>query len=90
MNMTQFHTRFKLQASSQHFSTCSICVILPISFPLSKLYDDSELLGFWALSIVRYSIELENTTFRKVDLFPSSGVRVGRHLILCIGFHELG
>jgi hypothetical protein len=33
----------------------------------------SELLDFWTLSIVRYSKKLENTTFRKLDLFPSSG-----------------
>jgi hypothetical protein len=34
----------------------------------------SELLGFRILSIVRYSKILENTTFRKLDLFPSSDV----------------
>jgi hypothetical protein len=28
---------------------------------------------FWTLSIVRYSKNFENTTFRKADLFPSSG-----------------
>jgi hypothetical protein len=32
-----------------------------------------ELLDFGALSVVRYSKELENMTFRKSDLFPSSG-----------------
>jgi hypothetical protein len=31
----------------------------------------SESLGLWTLSIVRNS-KLENTTFRKLDLFPSS------------------
>jgi hypothetical protein len=33
----------------------------------------SELLGVWTLSIVRYSKKLESATFRKLDLFPSSG-----------------
>jgi hypothetical protein len=28
---------------------------------------------FWTLSIVQYSKKLENTMFRKLDLFPSSG-----------------
>jgi hypothetical protein len=32
----------------------------------------SELLRFWTFSIVQYSKKLENT-FRKLDLFPSSG-----------------
>jgi hypothetical protein len=32
-----------------------------------------ELLGFWTLYIVWYSKKLENATFRKLDLFPSSG-----------------
>jgi hypothetical protein len=31
------------------------------------------LLSFWTLSVVQYSKKLENTTFRKLDLFPSSG-----------------
>jgi hypothetical protein len=33
----------------------------------------AELLSFWTLSIVQYSKKLKNTTFRKLDLFPSSG-----------------
>jgi hypothetical protein len=33
----------------------------------------SELLSFWTLSIVQYSKKLENTTYRKLGLFPSSG-----------------
>jgi hypothetical protein len=33
----------------------------------------SELLGSWTLFIVRNSKYLENTTSRKLDLFPSSG-----------------
>jgi hypothetical protein len=37
----------------------------------------SELLGFWTFSIVRYSRKLENTTFRKLNLFPSSGEKGG-------------
>jgi hypothetical protein len=32
-----------------------------------------ELLGFWTLSINRFSKKLENTPFQKLDLFPSSG-----------------
>jgi hypothetical protein len=32
-----------------------------------------ESLGLWTLSIIRNSKELENTTFRKLDLFLSSG-----------------
>jgi hypothetical protein len=35
-------------------------------------YARSELMGFWALSIVWYSKEVENTTFLKLDMFPSS------------------
>jgi hypothetical protein len=35
----------------------------------------SELLSFWTLSIVQYSKKLKSTTFRKLDLFPSSGHR---------------
>jgi hypothetical protein len=38
-----------------------------------KNVQNSELLGFWTLSIVRYSKELEKTAFGKLDLFPSSG-----------------
>jgi hypothetical protein len=34
----------------------------------------SELLGFWTLSIIRYSKKRENTTFRNLDLFPSSEI----------------
>jgi hypothetical protein len=34
-----------------------------------------KLLGVWTLSIVWYSKKLENTTFQKLDLFPSSGER---------------
>jgi hypothetical protein len=30
-------------------------------------------MGFWTLSIVRKSKILDNTTFRKLDLLPSSG-----------------
>jgi hypothetical protein len=33
----------------------------------------SKLLSFWTLSIVRYSKKREDTTFLKLDLFPSSG-----------------
>jgi hypothetical protein len=49
---------------------------LPTGFRL-KL----ELLGFWALPIVRHSKQLENTTFRKLDLFPSS-CEEGKHILL--------
>jgi hypothetical protein len=31
--------------------------------------------SFWGLSAVRNSKQLENTKFRKLDLFPSSGER---------------
>jgi hypothetical protein len=31
----------------------------------------SELIGFWPLSIVRYSKKLENTAFRKLDISSS-------------------
>jgi hypothetical protein len=37
----------------------------------------SELLGFWTSSIVQYSKKIENTTFRKLDLFLSSGEGAG-------------
>jgi hypothetical protein len=38
----------------------------------SQVLQDSELLRFWSLSIVRYSKKtLENTTFWKLGLFPS-------------------
>jgi hypothetical protein len=33
----------------------------------------SELPSFWTLSIVQYSKKFKNTTFRKLDLFPSPG-----------------
>jgi hypothetical protein len=33
----------------------------------------SGLLGFWTLSIVRYSKKAKKTTFRKLDVLPSSG-----------------
>jgi hypothetical protein len=48
-----------------------------LAIVFSKLLLHSELLSFWTLSIVQYSKKLENTTFQKLDLFPSSG-RVGR------------
>jgi hypothetical protein len=38
----------------------------------------SELLSFWTLFIVQYSKKLENTAFRKLDVFPSSGRGGGR------------
>jgi hypothetical protein len=34
---------------------------------------DLGLPGFWTLSIIQYSKKQKNTTFRKLDLFPSSG-----------------
>jgi hypothetical protein len=40
----------------------------------------SELLSFWTFSIVQYSKKLENTTFRRLDLFPSSGQEGKEHL----------
>jgi hypothetical protein len=40
----------------------------------------SELLGFWTLSIVQYSNKVENTVFRKLVLFLSSG-EGGRYLL---------
>jgi hypothetical protein len=41
----------------------------------------SESLGLWTLSIVRSSKYLENTTFRKLDLFPSQGEERGTPLL---------
>jgi hypothetical protein len=50
----------------------------------------SELLSFWTLSIVQYSNKLENTTFRKLDLFPSSGQGEGKlHLVSWVSSKEL-
>jgi hypothetical protein len=40
----------------------------------------SESLGLWTSSIIRNYKYLESTTFRKLDLFPSSGE--GKELIL--------
>jgi hypothetical protein len=50
----------------------------------------TELLGFRTLSIVRILIitrNRTNTTFRKLDLFPSSGE--GRHLFCLVPYKEL-
>jgi hypothetical protein len=45
------------------------------------VYNICELLGFWTLSIVRYSKNtLQNTKFRNLDLFPPSG-EGRRHLL---------
>jgi hypothetical protein len=52
------------------------------------LHKHSELLGFWTLPIVRYFKRLENTTFRKLDLFPPH-VRVEGHLLCWIPQKEL-
>jgi hypothetical protein len=41
-------------------------------FDIPKIVD-SELMGFWTLSIIWYAKKLENTTFQKLDLFPPSG-----------------
>jgi hypothetical protein len=50
---------------------------------------DSELLGLWTLSIIRYST-LENKTFGKLDLFLSSGRGGGgRHLLGWVPYKEL-
>jgi hypothetical protein len=38
-----------------------------------KVSSPSELMGFWTVSIIWDSKKLETTTFRKLDLFPSSG-----------------
>jgi hypothetical protein len=38
---------------------------------LTTVDNTKKSLGLWTLSIVRYSKQLENTTFRKLDLFPS-------------------
>jgi hypothetical protein len=43
----------------------------------------SDSLGLWTLLIVRNPNQLENTTFRKLDLVPSSGEGVGD--TYCIG-----
>jgi hypothetical protein len=40
---------------------------------LKMVYNTQNYGYFGTLSIVRYSKNLENTTFRKLDLFPSSG-----------------
>jgi hypothetical protein len=32
-------------------------------------------MGLWILSVIRNSKQLEKTTFRKLDFFPSSGER---------------
>jgi hypothetical protein len=37
----------------------------------------SGLMGFWTLSIIRYSKKQKNTTFWKLDLFPFSGEKAG-------------
>jgi hypothetical protein len=39
------------------------------------LFSTSKSLGFWTLPSVRNSQQLEVTTFRKLDLLPSSGER---------------
>jgi hypothetical protein len=45
-------------------------------------YLHSELLGFWILSVVRYSKKtLKDTTFRKLDLFPSSDEGAGNYSV---------
>jgi hypothetical protein len=63
------------QTSSNKYHTNNFVIIKQVHFILIKwnFYDHSELIGFWTLSIVWYSKKLENTTFRKLDLFPSSG-----------------
>jgi hypothetical protein len=43
-----------------------------------------ELLGFWTSFHRQVFYELEHTTFRKLDLFPISGVGGGRHLLSCV------
>jgi hypothetical protein len=44
-----------------------------LSYANQEFELSSDLLGFRTLSIVRSSKKLENTTFRKLDLFLSSG-----------------
>jgi hypothetical protein len=41
--------------------------------PAHQTQYSSDLLEFWALSIVRDEKKNQNTTFRKLDLFSSSG-----------------
>jgi hypothetical protein len=48
----------------------------------------TQILGFWTLSIAHNSKRLENTTFRKLDLFPSSGN--GRETPTLLGRLERG
>jgi hypothetical protein len=49
----------------QHLQPFQLAEVIQILF--------SEILGFWTLSVIWYSKKLENTTFRKLDLFLSSG-----------------
>jgi hypothetical protein len=44
---------------------------------------NTEFLGFWTLSIIRYF--KEHATFRKLDLFPSSGGKRGGEVTYLVG-----
>jgi hypothetical protein len=52
---------------------CHISEYMPQYHSLDHPQLSSELLGFVTLSMVRYCKELENTVFRKIDLFISLG-----------------
>jgi hypothetical protein len=63
---------------SLHCIPLQTCYIIIVNYEVitgmvRNIIYHSELLSFWTLSIVQYSKKLKNTTFRKLDLFPSSG-----------------
>jgi hypothetical protein len=58
-------------------TSCSVGHLWQSNSSKCNMSLDSGLLGFWTLSSVRYSKKQKNTTFRKLDLFPSSGEGAG-------------
>jgi hypothetical protein len=68
-----------IPAGTEHLSLwrISLCqTSLPpvssVTFSTAK-HKNSKSLGLWTSSIIQNSNQLEKTTFRKLDLFPSSG-----------------
>jgi hypothetical protein len=61
------------------FLKCLMLLILknlmntPRFWRVLMLVYNTQLLGFWTFSIVWYSRNIKDTTFPKLDLFPSSG-----------------
>jgi hypothetical protein len=62
-----------LFCSAVYSSSWDLNSLRPFSVGCFRSLGQPEVQGFWTMTIVGYSKKIENTAFRKLDVFPSSG-----------------